>query len=1177
MAEAVLSAQFTAQLDIKKVFLENGINNENPYDTLTPILRQMYEIFKECEAAYTEALVSNAGEAQDRLITELTEFNNTWTPQLRDLDQKVATFRPGGAGGDGGPQPDNTRAQAIASNPDIEIFEDEAQSVEDQITRGITQLSNALDKEPNVGSEREVPQHRYQFFRKKLDDITALLKTEYPRAMTRTADAFVQSPVASARARREILKKLNDAKLKLGDDIFALEETFLRKNISNDSIAAKPHSTSHSTPNNSVLGEDGATLNLSKRSSIRYKQREPMSLKGIPANEIPIAYADFKEEWKQDWIPAHSEIAFLNTVQHYVPKEDRDAIRVCKTVDEVWRCLDLKYANAYVVCAKVTGSFMETKSVEGRDDEEKIVKLEQKFKLMQLTLEKLGRPDYLKSNEYILAHAISLLPRFYRNQFCNIKYQKEKARADGVLPAKELYEEYVAFVEMQKMAALPYLYSEETRSRDNKSDHMHRKDRQNGAQAENTLPHDGSKDSKKGGAGPRQGAGGEKKIPPPPADILQRMKTRWAEYGPCKACGGEGHYWFKNGKHYASHNLKDCPTFRNFSIDQRLELAEKEECCTVCGSWTHIDAACDKVDDPNWTCQMPANGIPGTKCGKKHANIFHTDQLVQRNHVQTRGAWPEDIDPDVMLAITSANINGKTDAVIFIDNGSSSSMITHSLAAQLGLRGRVGTQTVQLCTQEPETRSVVFYLLDWNIPGLGIKQLVLAGVDKITENPGSFDVSYGYEAFPWVPPGALDKPAGEVQLLIGAEMISLHCVGGHRKEDLVGELRVYTVPFGSGYILMGHDPRISFRNPLFSEASMVWRNNTISKSFHKKGQVSHCLRGAAQIDGVTVDYPTVGDPALFKNSKLAVDLADKLGVGRVKEDLCEKDLSHLDNAKSNLSLPPAKTEYSWNDLMREEHQIKWRKLNTGRIFVTGRMNSAKMIASYSVTSKPRLVLKVFPTGPQSELSGVVVASRLAAKLLCYDSPIVLSPHIKLAEALMYFAREVDHRSRTYSSTQDVYNTQEDIATNTVRFHLLELHEDDEGAAQTVSVGVQPRRVREVQSYTPKKLHKALLAVQRLIVLLPLGELPNLDSLDEELRVRDEEVRAAHTMFPLTPQPEPGGGETDQQDIVDSDAVELTSPQRVYIAHRVPTYIEYLCQTCVRAKLCDTQHLSVPWK
>ena len=129
----------------------------------------------------------------------------------------------------------------------------------------------------------------------------------------------------------------------------------------------------------------------------------------------------------------------------------------------------------------------------------------------------------------------------------------------------------------------------------------------------------------------------------------------------------------------------------------------------------------------------------------------------------------------------------------------------------------------------------------------------------------------------------------------------------------------------------------------------------------------------------------------------------------------------------------------------------------------------------------------------------------------------------------------------------------------------------------MSVGVQPRRVREVQSYTPKKLHKALLAVQRLIVLLPLDGQSNMDPLDEELRVRGEEVRAAYTMFPLTPQPEPGGGETDQQDIVDSDAVELTSPQRVYIAHRVKTYIEYLCQTCVRAKLCDTQHLSVPWK
>ena len=73
----------------------------------------------------------------------------------------------------------------------------------------------------------------------------------------------------------------------------------------------------------------------------------------------------------------------------------------------------------------------------------------------------------------------------------------------------------------------------------------------------------------------------------------------------------------------------------------------------------------------------------------------------------------------------------------------------------------------------------------------------LMGIDKIASNPGSSDVSIAYDTFPHVPEHALDRPHGEVGLLIGQDNVTLLHWGGDGT-NLHCNLRIMNTRFGSG-------------------------------------------------------------------------------------------------------------------------------------------------------------------------------------------------------------------------------------------------------------------------------------------------------------------------------------------------------------------------------------------
>ena len=79
------------------------------------------------------------------------------------------------------------------------------------------------------------------------------------------------------------------------------------------------------------------------------------------------------------------------------------------------------------------------------------------------------------------------------------------------------------------------------------------------------------------------------------------------------------------------------------------------------------------------------------------------------------------------------------------------------------------------------------------------------------------------DRFPHVPVGALDRPYGQVGILIGQDVASLLPRGGDGI-DSADDLTVMKVPFGSGYVLGGTHPEIQAKQVAVSYVAALWKN-----------------------------------------------------------------------------------------------------------------------------------------------------------------------------------------------------------------------------------------------------------------------------------------------------------------------------------------------------------------
>ena len=174
------------------------------------------------------------------------------------------------------------------------------------------------------------------------------------------------------------------------------------------------------------------------------------------------------------------------------------------------------------------------------------------------------------------------------------------------------------------------------------------------------------------------------------------------------------------------------------------------------------------------------------------------------------------------MCVTQVTFPSGVSTVVFMDNGSNCSLITHSLANKLGLQGRFSREWVELAGKAPELMDVKYYKLKWTMPDGSKRSMRLLGLEKITSSAPPVDVSPAYALFPHIPKGSLDRPEGEVGILLGLDQVDLHA-GGGMGIDQVGTLRVLTLPHDTGYVLIGHHPQIQFQDVEVVPAANTWK------------------------------------------------------------------------------------------------------------------------------------------------------------------------------------------------------------------------------------------------------------------------------------------------------------------------------------------------------------------
>ena len=155
-----------------------------------------------------------------------------------------------------------------------------------------------------------------------------------------------------------------------------------------------------------------------------------------------------------------------------------------------------------------------------------------------------------------------------------------------------------------------------------------------------------------------------------------------------------------------------------------------------------------------------------------------------------------------MIHYTFEDVNQGT--IVFMDEGSNTSLITTKLSNSLFLQGKVKlTNVTKACEKDGKTRAMIHHnieFVDWNRTKHMIHCIQVDHITKVQEQP---DLDMCYNLFPHLPKGSLNYPDMEVGLLLGQNANALLPTGGTGK-NMVGNLRVRRTLLGKhGYVLEG--------------------------------------------------------------------------------------------------------------------------------------------------------------------------------------------------------------------------------------------------------------------------------------------------------------------------------------------------------------------------------------
>ena len=295
--------------------------------------------------------------------------------------------------------------------------------------------------------------------------------------------------------------------------------------------------------------------------------------------------------------------------------------------------------------------------------------------------------------------------------------------------------------------------------------------------------------------------------------------NKWTARNGVHTCPGCGRGTQKDQK--INHCLEHCGAYMSMSVNERSDCVERAKWCPIHLVGSHQLDDCKNKSDPKFIC-----GING--CQKHHHKSLHnstTTFVVRVNSTSLDNA-----DDILLLVQTISTTSGPLNCLW--DNASTCSLITNSAAERHQLPGEPMTIIIETVSGIRRVESYAYRVSLKDIKG---DEYVITAysVESISNQLKSVDISQVKGEFSkdlvekW---HLLDRPAGEIEILIGLNKFSLH----PRDLECRGNLKVMSSLFGTGYLLGGSHPKV--------KAEQIQWNETVSNirmsSVHTVNRVS---------------------------------------------------------------------------------------------------------------------------------------------------------------------------------------------------------------------------------------------------------------------------------------------------------------------------------------------------
>ncbi|XP_068233730.1 uncharacterized protein [Palaemon carinicauda] len=206
------------------------------------------------------------------------------------------------------------------------------------------------------------------------------------------------------------------------------------------------------------------------------------------------------------------------------------------------------------------------------------------------------------------------------------------------------------------------------------------------------------------------------------------------------------------------HDILDCTTFQNLSINDRMESVKKKGICFNCLKGVHIARKCLKKSRCNTV------DVNNESCGKLHHTIIHEGFITGNSFVSLKR--------NGVLFMVNKIKCGNQELQTLFDSGADITMIRNDVAKALGLKGKCVRLAVTKLGDKTVTYSSKEYDLVLTDKDGNDVNVTAYGIDDITSQVDKVDLSKVKHLFKGVNVCALDRPYGKIDL-IGSDYCSL--------------------------------------------------------------------------------------------------------------------------------------------------------------------------------------------------------------------------------------------------------------------------------------------------------------------------------------------------------------------------------------------------------------------